>query len=94
MHGDTEIARWPLPEGSGHDLSVVDWLARLHLMARRQGCSIRLGDAPGRLRELLTLADLADIISGAGSAQDLAAVEVDSGGSEHGDQADGPDQHG
>jgi hypothetical protein len=94
MHGDTEIARWPLPEGSGHDLAVVDRLARMQLMARRQGCSIRLGDVPGRLRELLTLAGLADIISGAGSAQDLAAVEVDGGGGEYGDQTDRPDQHG
>jgi hypothetical protein len=94
MHGDAEIARWPLPEGSDHDLSTVDRLARLQLLARRVGYSIRLDDPAGRLRELLTLAGLADIISGAGSAQDLAAVEVDGDGGEHGDQADRPDHHG
>jgi len=64
VRGDAEVACWPLPAGRRRDLSVVDQLARLQLAARRLGCSIRLRDAPGRLRELIDLAGLSDIVTG------------------------------
>lgn len=65
VRGDTELARWPLPEGRRPDLSVVDRLARLQLAAHRLGCSIRLRGVPARLRELIDLAGLSDILTGA-----------------------------
>jgi hypothetical protein len=60
--GETELARWPLPGGHDPDLSVVDLLARLHLVARRLGCSIRLSDPPGALLALIELAGLSGVI--------------------------------
>jgi hypothetical protein len=69
VRGGAEVASWPLPEGRCPDLSVIDRLARLQLAARRLGCSIRLRDAPGRLRELIDLAGLDGIVTG---ADDLA----------------------
>jgi hypothetical protein len=69
VRGGAEVASWPLPEGPSPDLSVIDRLARLQLAARRLGCSIRLRDAPGRLRELIDLAGLSGIVTG---ADDLA----------------------
>ncbi len=72
VRGDAEVACWPLPAGRRPDLSVVDRLARLQLGARRAGYSIRLRDAPSRLRELIDLAGLSDIVAG---AAELAATE-------------------
>ena len=66
VRGDAEVACWPLPEGLRPDLSVVDRLARLQLAAGRLGCSIRLRDAPARLRELIDLAGLSDVVRDAG----------------------------
>jgi hypothetical protein len=63
MRGETEVARWPLPAGHGPDLSVVDLLARLHLTARRLGCSIRVSDPPGPLLALIDLAGLSGVIA-------------------------------
>ncbi len=63
VHGGAEVACWPLPEGLQPDLSVVDRLARLQLAAGRLGCSIRIRDAPVRLRELIDLAGLSDVIT-------------------------------
>jgi hypothetical protein len=60
--GETEVARWPLPGGHDPDLSVVDLLARLHLAARRLGCSIRLSDPPGPLLALIELTGLSGVI--------------------------------
>ena len=60
--GETEVARWPLPGGHDPDLSVVDLLARLHLAARRLGCSIRLSDPPGPLLALIELTGLSGMI--------------------------------
>ena len=107
MRGDAEVARWPLPGGRCPDLSVVDRLARLQLVARRLGLSIRLSDPPSGLLALIGLAGLTEVITSAApagttgpagaagcSAQDLAPVEVDRGRGEDGDQADLPDQHG
>lgn len=63
VHGDVEVARWPLVRGGRPDLAVVDELARLQLAAGRLGCSIRLRDTCGALTELLDLAGLADIVT-------------------------------
>jgi hypothetical protein len=44
------------------DLGLVDALARLQLMARRRGCSIRLLPCD-ELRELILLVGLAEVLS-------------------------------
>jgi hypothetical protein len=43
------------------DLALVDALARLQLMARRRGCSIRVHTCD-ELRELLLLVGLAEVL--------------------------------
>ncbi len=63
LRDGTEVASWPLVcEGGKVDLRVVDALARLQLTAQRLGCRIRLYRAHRRLRELLALAGLADVL--------------------------------
>jgi hypothetical protein len=44
------------------DLATVDDLARLQLIARRLGMTVRLRDASRELRELLDLAGLGDVV--------------------------------
>jgi ABC-type transporter Mla MlaB component len=44
------------------DAATVDALARLQLTARRLGCQVRLRDARGELRELLTLVGLGEVV--------------------------------
>jgi ABC-type transporter Mla MlaB component len=61
--GDAEVACWPLPAVQNPDILVVDQLARLQLAARRLGCSLRLRGAPSRLRELIDLTGLSDIVA-------------------------------
>jgi STAS domain len=75
VHGDAEVACWPLQAGLNPDLSVVDQLARLQLAARRLGCSLRLRGAPSQLRELIDLAGLSDIVTDA-----AGPVSADPGG--------------
>jgi hypothetical protein len=48
-------------ETTSPDLGLVDALARLQLMARRQGCSIQLRPCD-ELRELLLLVGLAEVL--------------------------------
>jgi hypothetical protein len=67
VRGDVEVASWPLAAATPTDLSVVDHVARLQLAARRLGCSIRLRDACGQLWELLDLAGLTGVVTGAGA---------------------------
>ncbi|MCU1353946.1 MAG: hypothetical protein JWM05_3155 [Acidimicrobiales bacterium] len=45
-------------------LALVDALARLELVARDLGCSIRLRDPSADLRELLDLVGLGDLVAG------------------------------
>ncbi len=45
------------------DLAAVDALARLQLTARREGAEIRLLNADDRLKELLRLAGLCDVVA-------------------------------
>lgn len=47
------------------DMAIVDALARLQLSARRLGCEIRLLNATERLRELLDLAGLSNVLPSA-----------------------------
>ena len=58
VRGDTEVASWPLAADDRPGLAVVDELARLELVARRVGCSIRVIDPWLELAELLELAGL------------------------------------
>ena len=44
------------------DLASVDALARLELVARQLGCSIRLRHTTGALRELIELVGLSDVL--------------------------------
>lgn len=62
VRGDRELASWPLADGGRPGLGVVDWLARLQLVAGRLGCSIRLRGACPELVGLLDLAGLADVV--------------------------------
>ena len=64
VRGDAEIASWPLTGCGRPDLSVVDHLVRLQLVARRLGCAIRLRDACRELTELLDLAGLGEVLTG------------------------------
>lgn len=63
--GHQEVAAWPLVGCGRPDLAMVDELARLQLAARRLGLAIRLRDVSGELRELLDLAGLAEVMTGA-----------------------------
>ena len=44
------------------NLGALDMLARLQLVARRQGCSIRLCNTTRALRELIELVGLSDVL--------------------------------
>jgi len=44
------------------DLGTIDALARARLLARRDGCDLRLADASIALRELVDLAGLAETL--------------------------------
>jgi ABC-type transporter Mla MlaB component len=45
------------------DIATVDWLARLALVARRQGGRLVVRNASAELYELIELAGLADVLS-------------------------------
>ena len=62
MHGDTELAAWPLAACERVDLTLVHRVARLQLAARRAGYSIRLREAPATLCQLLDLVGLANAV--------------------------------
>ncbi len=83
VHGDAEVASWPLAGCDRPDLAVVDELARWQLAARRLGYSIRLRDACAELLELLDLLDLGEVVSGTAGL-----------GREAGGQAEGGEQGG
>lgn len=58
VHGGAELTSWPLARSDGPDLGEVDELARLALLARRAGCTMRLRDPGPVLLRLLDLAGL------------------------------------
>ena len=55
------------------NLGTVDALARARLLARRDGCDLRLADASVELRELLELAGLATTLRCEGEGSGLEA---------------------
>jgi hypothetical protein len=67
--GDAEVASWPLAGSARPNLDVVDELARLHLMARRAGYTIRLRDACVELSGLLDLVGMPELATGVGLRQ-------------------------
>ena len=59
----TEVARWPLEcDEDALDVAFVGEIARLHLSARRLGCRIRLEHLCPRVRELVELVGLAEVL--------------------------------
>ena len=60
--GGTEVASWPLIGSSLPDLSVIDNLARLALMARRRGGAITVRGAGPRLVRLIDFVGLDDVV--------------------------------
>lgn len=56
-----EVARWPLTGAGGPTLAVVDEIARLHVVAKRAGFSVRLLGITGELAGLLDLVGLVDV---------------------------------
>ncbi|MGH4007818.1 MAG: hypothetical protein ACRDTH_06595 [Pseudonocardiaceae bacterium] len=63
VRDDAEMASWPLAGWERPELAVVDELARLQLVARRLGCSIRLRGTCAELLELLDLLGLGQVVS-------------------------------
>ena len=55
------------------DLSSVDDLARIQLIARRIGCGVRFEHAPERLQELIALTGLASVLNLEGEESGLEA---------------------
>ena len=91
VRGDAEVASWAIPAGQNLDLSAVDHLARLQLAARRAGYSVRLRGVPSRLRELLDLAGLSDIVTDAAGP---VSADPDEPGGGHGDGGTSADEPG
>ncbi|WP_031083634.1 STAS domain-containing protein [Streptomyces sp. NRRL WC-3549] len=54
----------------GADLTLVEAVARLALVARRAGARLRLRHAPGELRSLLGLVGLAEVVGPGGTDPD------------------------
>ena len=52
-----------LSEVTHPDVSTVDAMASLHVIARRFGCATRFRHASGRLLELVDLLGLAEVLS-------------------------------
>jgi hypothetical protein len=61
LDGDVEVVLWRMDGMPDPDLRVVDALARLQLVARQVGGSIRLRNPCERLRVLLDFAGLSDV---------------------------------
>jgi hypothetical protein len=62
VDGDVTLTSWPVHVTKPPDLSVVEELARLQLAARRLGWSIRVVCPCPRLRELLDLVGLVELL--------------------------------
>jgi hypothetical protein len=61
---DEELATWPLWWWGRPSLEAVDELARLQLIARSLGCSIRVRGACVELCELLDFVGLREVLLG------------------------------
>lgn len=75
VDGDIEVVVARLG-GRPADLALIDALARLQLAAARDGCSIRVHDAPPGLCGLLGLVGLAGLLDGSPMGCELG-VEVE-----------------
>jgi hypothetical protein len=62
LDGEVEVAAWRVRGSVPPDLSVIDALARLHVVARRLGWTIALRCPSPQLRALLDLAGLVDVV--------------------------------
>ena len=69
VRGDAEVVSWPLAGSARPTLDVVDELARLHLMARRAGYTVRLRGTCAEFAELLDLVGMPELATGAGLRQ-------------------------
>jgi hypothetical protein len=85
VRGEAEVARWILAGWGPPDLAVADQLARLQLVARRLGCSIRLCEASIELVELLDLVGLSDLVID-------ATLRLQAGGQAEGGEQAGVDE--
>lgn len=79
LDDDTEVTIWRMDDLARPDLFVVDVLARLQLVARRLGWSIRLRDPCGELRALLDLAGLTEVVGHVASLRFETGGETESG---------------
>jgi hypothetical protein len=61
--GGADVGTWPVGAGAGSRLAVIEELARLHLGARRLGCSLVVRSASCELLGLLRLVGLLDVLS-------------------------------
>jgi hypothetical protein len=71
VRGRAVLQTWPVDGDGPPDVGVVDRLARVQLMARRFGCSIRLWDASEDLWLLLDLLGLSHLFGGSRSAVEM-----------------------
>lgn len=60
--GGAEVASWPLIGSSRPDLSVIDNLARLALVARRGGGAVTVRGAGPQLVRLIDFVGLDDVV--------------------------------
>ena len=60
-NGEREVLRCEVA-GVAADAAALDALARLALLARRQGCELRICGASRELRSLIAFAGLAEIL--------------------------------
>ncbi len=57
------VASGAIPAGAGCDVGLIDHLLRLHLSARRLGCTVRLSGVSQELQELLDLTGLGAVLA-------------------------------
>ena len=72
LRGRAVLQTWSVDGDGPPDLGVVDRLARVQLMARRFGCSIRLRDANADLTLLLDLLGLSHLFGGSPSVVEVS----------------------
>jgi len=76
--GDEDVVTWPLADLGPVGLPLIDELARLQLVARRMGLSIRLRGARDDLIALLHLTGLGDaVLQVVGETEDGEEIGVE-----------------
>jgi hypothetical protein len=80
VDGDRHVATLPMDRGISPDLVTVDTLARLQLVVRRLGWSMRLRNPCAELASLLDLVGLADVIAVVDDGLPLEASRQAEGG--------------